>query len=386
MDMIVKLPITSEGFDTILTVVDRFSKAVRLVPGKEIYSAVEWAEVFFAHVYTRWGLPKSIITDRGSQFVNRFWKALFTKLGCSLLTTTAYHPQGDGAAERANQTVEIALRHLVNPRQDDWATHLGVVEFIHNNSTNATTGVSPNEVIFGHKLWDPLEALAETALSVPSAQSDLETRNAMRLEVADAIQFAQAKSAVYYDRGHEVPQFVVGESAYINVKRKVGQPGYRVAGVQSRSLGPQRIGPYRIVRKIGRLAFELELPATLRIHPVISVAHLEKGPNVVPQGPPPDVVYDDGDIGEGEYEVEAILACELRGRGQNRQNHYLVKWVGYGHDQNEWIPKSQMEGSRELVEQWHAKHPVINGLQPVRGENVASRRSQRHVRWADLET
>lgn len=378
MDMIVKLPVTKAGFDSILTVVDRFSKAIRLLPGRENYSAIEWAEVFFAQVYTKWGLPKAIITDRGSQFGNRFWKALFDKLNCSLLTTTAYHPQGDGAAERANQTVEIALRHIVNPRQDDWDVHLPMVEFVHNNSMNASTLKSPNEIIYGHKLRDPLEAISDTLVAVPTAQKSLEERKINQKEVLDAIQFAQAKSALYYDSNHQRPQFVVGESAYINVNRKIGQPSYRVA-VNSRSLGPQRVGPYRILRQVGRMAFELELPPSLQIHPVVSVAHLEKGPASVPVGPPPDIVYDEGNNGEGEFEVEAILAAEMRGRGRNRQLHYLVKWVGYGHDQNKWLPRSPMEGSRQLIEEWHARNPIINGATEENGPNIATRSRRRLI-------
>lgn len=371
MDMIVKLPTTEKGYDTILTVVDKFSKAVKLVPGKECYSAIEWANIFFKEVYTRWGLPKSIITDRGLQFVNRFWRALFDKLGCGLMTTTAYHPQADGAAERANQTVEIALRHLVNPLQNDWDEYLAVVEFAFNNSPNATTGVSPNEVLYGHKLRDPLEALSECTMSVPSAQLSLEERKLLRAKIADAMSFAGLKMALYFDPKHERPNFVVGESAYVNINRRMGQPGYRVTGVNSRNLGPQRVGPYRIVRQVGSLAYELELPPTLRIHPVISVSHLEKGPQIVPERPPPDLIYDEGEAQEGEFEVEAILGAQMRGRGRGRELHYLVKWLGYGPDQNEWLPRSSMEGSCELVEDFHRRNPTINGLRPVRGRNVA---------------
>lgn len=157
--------------------------------------------------------------------------------------------------------------------------------------------------------------------------------------------------------------------------------------MSSRSLGPQRVGPYRILRQIGNLAYELELPSTLQIHPVVSVAHLEKGPNTVPERPPPAIVYDGGE-GEGEYEVEAILACEERGRGRDRQPHYLVKWLGYGHDSNEWLPRSQMEGSRELIDEWHARHPTINGVQPIRSRNIVRRnapRTSKQVRFAISE-
>jgi transposase InsO family protein len=128
MDFIVKLPAAkmkrgkwqSAVFDSVLTITDKLTRYIWLVPGREDWSAKEWAEAYFAEVYPTMGIPGAIITDRGSVFVSYMWTTLFSLLGTDCMATTAYNPEADGQSERTNQTVEIALRHLVN----DWARRL----------------------------------------------------------------------------------------------------------------------------------------------------------------------------------------------------------------------------------------------------------------------
>ena len=94
-----------------MSVTDKFSRKVTLIPGKSTFNAEEWAHRFFRRLQKiDWGLPKQIISDRDRKFLSEFWKALFSKLGVKLLYSTAYHPQTDKSSERTNQTIEIVLR------------------------------------------------------------------------------------------------------------------------------------------------------------------------------------------------------------------------------------------------------------------------------------
>jgi transposase InsO family protein len=105
MDFITGLPLSTEGFNTILTVVDRLSKERHYIPctaGEEGTSAEETAKLFLRWVYRTHGLPDSIVSDRGTQFVSLLWKSLCARLGISNKLSTAYHPQTDGQTERAN--------------------------------------------------------------------------------------------------------------------------------------------------------------------------------------------------------------------------------------------------------------------------------------------
>jgi hypothetical protein len=125
MDFIVGLPPTTQSghgneiFDSILTIVDKFSKAVLLLVGKSTYNATNWANQFWMQVYPIWGFPNVMITDRDPKFVSEFWTSLFQKANIRSLCTTAYHPQADGQSERINQSIEITLCHYVNARSMD---------------------------------------------------------------------------------------------------------------------------------------------------------------------------------------------------------------------------------------------------------------------------
>ena len=85
-------------------------------------------------VFRHHGLPDSIISDRGPQFVSKFWKHLFKMLKVTCNLSCGYHPQTNGQAERTNQTLEQYLRCVLSYQQDDWADILHFVEFAYNNS------------------------------------------------------------------------------------------------------------------------------------------------------------------------------------------------------------------------------------------------------------
>jgi hypothetical protein len=128
-----------ELFDTILTITDKFTKAVKPLVGKNTYSAEDWATRYWQAVYPAWGLLAAIISDRDPKFLSQFWKGLFEKAGTKLLTSTAYHPQTDGQSERTNQTFEVALRNYVNIHQTNWADLTDLVEASINTAISATT-------------------------------------------------------------------------------------------------------------------------------------------------------------------------------------------------------------------------------------------------------
>lgn len=103
-------PLTKEKFNAIISVTCKFSKRVTLIKSADTWSVEDWAHAFFKSLdFIDWGLSRELITDHNPKFLNRFWKALFVKLGVSLFYSTAYHPQTDGSSERINQIVEIAL-------------------------------------------------------------------------------------------------------------------------------------------------------------------------------------------------------------------------------------------------------------------------------------
>ena len=107
-DFVTGLP-PAEGFTAILGVTDRLSKSVILIPMKETTAAAT-AQALAQHVFAHHGLPRAIVSDRGTQFTSILWSQLCTALGITRRLSTAFHPETDGAQERSHQELEAYLR------------------------------------------------------------------------------------------------------------------------------------------------------------------------------------------------------------------------------------------------------------------------------------
>lgn len=119
VDFIVKLLI-SLGFDSVMVIVDHFSKAAHFIPAKESWSAEEMAFSFVKEVFRIHGLQEKIFSDRGTLFMLKFWTAVLAHLGISSAPSTAFHPQTDGQVERINALLEDYLRHFCSEQQNNW--------------------------------------------------------------------------------------------------------------------------------------------------------------------------------------------------------------------------------------------------------------------------
>lgn len=144
IDFVEALPM-QKGYDTLLSVTDKFTKRILLLPRKATYTAEDWAVALIDGLLSAdWGIPRAIISDRDSKFMGEFWSAAFKRIGTNMLATTAYHPQADGQSERTNQTVEIALRFATaNNPQAKWPDLIPSIQAILNNSISYATGQTP---------------------------------------------------------------------------------------------------------------------------------------------------------------------------------------------------------------------------------------------------
>jgi IS30 family transposase len=103
MDFIVSLLRTQSGYDSIWLIVDRLTKVAHFIPVKTTYSAPQLAELYMLRIVCLHGVPKKIMSDRGTQFASEFWERLNETLDTQLRFSSAYHPQTNGQNERVNQ-------------------------------------------------------------------------------------------------------------------------------------------------------------------------------------------------------------------------------------------------------------------------------------------
>lgn len=123
LDFITGLP-SSGGNTVILTVIDRFSKAARFVPLPKLPSARETAQIVVDHVFKIHGLPENVVSDRGPLFSSLLYREFCRLIGASASLSSGFHPQTNGQAERANQTIGRILRSLAFRNPASWSEQL----------------------------------------------------------------------------------------------------------------------------------------------------------------------------------------------------------------------------------------------------------------------
>ena len=256
--------------------------------------------------------------------------------------STAYHPQTDGQTERTNQTLEQYLRCYVNYQQNNWVELLPVAEFSFNNSTSVT-GISPFYANYGrHPRFDQ-----DVRGIKPVAQrAQIKTNQIKQLHEAmkNQLEKIHQKTAENINKKRsEGPDFQEGEKVYIirkNIKiiRPLGK------------LDHTKIGPYQIKRKLGPVTFEIELPEGMNIYPVFHKSLLEKAP--LGAKPAPIAIHEESQ--DPIYDVERLVGYRP-GKGK-KQEEYLVKWLGYGEEDNTWEPRRNI--SRDIIDEyWKEQAP-----------------------------
>ena len=345
VDFVADLPTTSSGEDSIMTVVDRATKMVHLIPCTKTTTAGEAARLYWQHVVRLHGVPRAIHTDRGAQFIGRWWREIWTLLGTKLRYGTAYHPQSQGQVERMNAVVSQTLRCLMSDVSDltKWTEYLPTVEMVVNSLPNRSTGYSPFFLMYGYHPVLPVELLkGDESTNVETVSKFLmrtqEVWRSARAQMEKAV-VAQKK---YYDQKHRDVQFAVGDTVLLSTQN------LRLKGIPHK-LQRKFCGPYKILEKIGAQAYRLKLPDTWRIHPVFHVSLLKQWRPSTLQSVPGEVELEDPDRPQ-YFDVEKILRWRWTSKTRRRQREFLVLWQGYPAEDAEWIPASYFSDQDALQE------------------------------------
>jgi transposase InsO family protein len=156
MDFIVGLPRTRDGYDSIWVILDRLMKVAHFIPVKTTYTRAKLAELYMSRIVCPHGVPKKIVSDRGTQFTSCFWQKLHESMDSNLNFSSAYHPQTDSQTERTNQILEDMLRAYALKHGGSWDKSLPYAEFCYNNSYQASLKMAPFEALYGRKCRTPL--------------------------------------------------------------------------------------------------------------------------------------------------------------------------------------------------------------------------------------
>jgi len=344
-DFITKLPL-AQGYDAILVVCDRLTKMAHFIPTTDKTSAEGLARLFRDHVWKLHGLPESIISDRGAQFAANLMKELNQILGIETRLLTAFYPQTDGQTERTNQELEQYLRMFIDHQQEQWPEWLGTAEFAYNNKVNTSTKVSPFRANSGRDPRMGFEMRKQGKLE--GAKKFAEKIKRIQEEAQAALKRAQEEMKKRADRQRgKAEEYQVGDLVLLSTK----DLKWQMEGRRTEKLTERFVEPYKIKSVISTNAVELELPRTIKIHPVVNVSRVKRYREQVrgqKKQPTPPVIIE----GEEEYEVEKVINKRKKyGRWE-----YLVRWKGYTAEEDSWEKKENLKNTKETIEDYEREY------------------------------
>jgi hypothetical protein len=358
IDFVFGLPQTSRGHTGYLSITCRLSNWLQPALCTDSVTAEGAAQLFFDHWVRTFGLPARIVSDRDPRFTGRFWRELWRLLDTKLDMSTAAHPQTDGKAENRQRTANTMLRHYVDFEQSDWDMKLLRAAHAINHTKSVSTGLTPFEVMFRRSPRLPLDVAlradagpSDAPSQLPAVNNFLDRHRYIWTKAKENLLEAQSDQKRHADKHRRDEQYAVGDEVLLSTR------DLRLAADSSTvdrasKLTARFVGPFRVTRVINPNAYELDLPAQLRIHPVQNVSKLRRYVRSAdrfssrpqqPSRPPPECVDPAGDE---VYVVERILAKRLVGRRQQ----YLVKWAGYPLEESSWEPKSNLRCPDKLAE------------------------------------
>ncbi|GJS08862.1 putative reverse transcriptase domain-containing protein [Tanacetum coccineum] len=338
MDFITKLPKTTSGQDTIWVIVDRLTKSAHFLPMKETDTMEKLTRQYLKEVVSRHGVPVSIIFDRDSKFTSHLWKSLNEALGTQLDMSMAYHPQTDGQSERTIQTLEDMLRACVMDFKKGWDKHLPLIEFSYNNNYHTSIKAAPFKALYGIKFRSPI-CWAEVGDAQLTGPEIVRETTEKIIQIKHRLQASRDRQRSYADKRRKPLEFQVGDKVMLKVSPWKGVIRFGKRG----KLNPRYIGPFKILAKVGTVAYQLELPEQLsHVHSTFHVSNLKKCLSDEPLAIPLDEIHVDDKLNFIEEPVE-IMDHEVKRLKQSRIPIMKVRWNSRRGPKYTWEREDQMQ-------------------------------------------
>ncbi|GKA58971.1 putative reverse transcriptase domain-containing protein [Tanacetum coccineum] len=332
------LPKTSQGYDTIWVIVDRLTKSAIFTPMRETDPLDKLARLYLKEVVTRHGIPVSIICDRDPRFASNFWRSLQSALGTNLDMSTAYHPQTDGQSERTIQTLEDMLRACAIDFGKGWVNHLPLVEFSYNNSYHASIKAAPFEALYGRKCRSPVCWTEVGEAQILGPELIQETTEKI-IQIKQRMQAARDRQKSYADLKRKPMEFQVGDKVMLKVSPWKGVVRFGKRG----KLNPRYVGPFKVIERVGEVAYKLELPEELsRVHNTFHVSNLKKCHADEPLAVPLDGLNLDDKLHFVEEPVE-IVDREVKRLKRSRIPLVKVRWNSKRGPEYTWEREDQFK-------------------------------------------
>jgi len=267
-------------------------------------------------------------------------------LGIKSKLSTAFYPQTDGQTERINQELEQYLRMFIDHRQEQWPEWLGTAEFTYNNKAYSSTRTSPFKANYGQDSRMGFEGRKKGKYA--GAEKFVERMKKIQEEVKAALRKAQEDMRKYADKKRsDTDEYKVEDLVMLSTK----DLKYQMVGRRTEKLTERFVSPYRVKEIILSNAVKLELPSTVKIHPVVNVSRVQRYVEQV-KGQRKEQLAPVTIEGEEKWEVEQILN-KRKVRGKDK---YLVRWKGFTAESDTWEGRENLENVKEAIEEFEKEY------------------------------
>jgi transposase InsO family protein len=275
LDWLSGFPMNKHEHDSVLNIIDKFSKWAIIVPVNKNMTTQMLCDVLWSKVFSWTGLPLKILGDRDSRLRAKQMRSLCSFLGSRLVNSAAYHPQTDGQTENFNRILITALRAYVNKYHSDWEECLPAILYSYHNTVHSATGFTPHQALFG---WTPTDLRAPfqahaLQLSTACGKVDkwLKTRAAQLEEARVSLEYARQAMLRAHKKGLTSYDYKPGDQVKVSTEHLVP----RAASTQRPKLQPRFVGPFEIIEQVNPGAYRLKLPASyIAVHDVFNEAQL----------------------------------------------------------------------------------------------------------------
>lgn len=253
MDIMGPFPRSTRQNEYLLVIVDYFSKWVEVFPMRAAKSATI-VRILREEIFTRWGTPAFIVSDRGTQFTSNILDQVCKQWHVTQKLTTAYHPQSN-LTERVNRNLKTMIATYVEQNHrtlDQWIYEF---RFALNTAWHESTDYSPAEVALGRQLKGPLQR----ALQIPPdpdqpSYSTLERQKSLYESVRENVEKAQTKQRRYYDLRRRTQNFDEGDLVWVKT-----HPLSRADNAFMAKIYPKWKGPARVEKKLGPVNYKVAM-------------------------------------------------------------------------------------------------------------------------------
>jgi hypothetical protein len=281
-------------------------------------------------VFKLHGLSSSIVSDRDTAFTSLFWEELFRRQGFDLTMSSSYYPQSDEPTEVVNKSLEHYLRAFAADKPSLWVEWLTLVEYWFNTNYHTSTKLSPFEALYGY-LPPKLIEFVPGLTRVVAVEDLLEHRQQVVGLLEHNLVAAQAQMKQQVDKHRSEREFEVGDWVFLRLQPFRQKSMCKKLG----KLSPKYYGPYKVIQRVGMVAYKLELPEGACIHPVFHVSFLKAklGKTITPISriPPTDA------LGYLAPQLAKILETRtIKKRRLPAVTEVLVQWEGEDPDDATW--------------------------------------------------